>query len=178
MKRTGILMLAALALTFAAACDDDNATPAGPSNTGPIIFTAQLSAANEVPPVAGSEANARGSVTATFNVPRDTAGNITGGGTVTFSMQASGFAPNTPIVGAHIHPGATGVNGGVVVNSGLSAAAPLVLADGTGSLTVQNITITQDLATQITANPAGYYFNIHSPTNPGGAARGQLTRTQ
>ncbi len=27
-------------------------------------------------------------------------------------------------------------------------------------------------------NPAGYYFNLHSPVNPGGAVRGQLNRVQ
>lgn len=177
MKRTGILMLA-MALTCAAGCDDDNPNPAGPSNTGPIIFSAQLSAANEVPAITGGEANTRGSVTITFNVPRDTSGNITGGGTASFSMQASGFAANTPIVGGHIHPGAAGAIGGVILSTGLNAAAPMVLADGSGSLTVNNVPLTQDLATQITANPAGYYFNLHSPTNPGGVVRGQLVRTQ
>ena len=177
MKRTGILMLA-LAMMFGAGCDDDNNNPAGPSNTGPIVFSAQLSAANEVPPITNAESNARGSVTITFNVPRDSSGNVTGGGTANFSMQAQGFAANTPIVGAHIHPGAAGVNGSVVVNTLLSAAAPLVLADGTGNLTVNNIALSQDLATQITANPGGYYFNMHTPLNPGGAIRGQLVRTQ
>ena len=27
-------------------------------------------------------------------------------------------------------------------------------------------------------NPAAYYFNVHSPLNPGGFSRGQLTRVQ
>ena len=27
-------------------------------------------------------------------------------------------------------------------------------------------------------NPAGNYFNMHSPLNPGGAVRGQLTRVR
>ena len=177
MKRRGILMLA-MAVTFAAACDDDNSTPGGPSNTGPIVFTSQLAASNEVPPIQGAEANARGAVTITFNVSRDTAGNVNGGGTATFAMQASGFAANTPINAAHIHPGAAGANGSPVVPLPLSAAAPMLLADGTGSLTVQNIQISQDLAQQITANPAAYYFNMHSALNPGGAIRGQLVRSQ
>jgi hypothetical protein len=31
-------------------------------------------------------------------------------------------------------------------------------------------------AQAIVANPAGFYFNVHTPVNPGGAARGQLAR--
>ena len=27
-------------------------------------------------------------------------------------------------------------------------------------------------------NPAGNYFNMHTPLNPGGAIRGQLTRVR
>ena len=173
MRPLGILMLA-LAL---AGCDDDN-NPAGPSTSGPVIFNAQLLASNEVPPVTNADANARGTVTITFNIPRDNAGNPTGAGTATFVMQLTGFPPGTVAVGAHIHPGAAGVNGGVIVNTGLSAGAPLVMADGSGNLTVSNINISQDLATQIIGNPAGFYFNVHTPLNPSGAIRGQLARVQ
>ena len=117
MKRGAILMAV---LALAAGCDDDS--PTQPSNTGPIVFTAQLSALNEVPPVGNAESGGRGTATITFNVPRDSAGAITGGGTVTFAIQLNGFPANTPVNLAHIHPGAQGVNGGVLVNTGLSAA--------------------------------------------------------
>ena len=47
MRRLAIF---ALALAFGApACDDDN--PVGPSNSGPIVFTAELRASNEVPAI-------------------------------------------------------------------------------------------------------------------------------
>jgi hypothetical protein len=174
MRRIGFVLLA-LAL---AACDDDNGgNPAGPSTTGPIIFSTQLLASNEVPPVTNAEAGARGTVTITMAVPRDSAGNPTGAGTVTFAMQIGSFPPGTVAVGAHIHPGAAGVNGPVIVNTGISPTAPLVMADGSGNLVISNIAITQALASQIVANPAGYYFNVHTPLNPGGAIRGQLART-
>src|SRR4029450_12987536 len=91
---------------------DDNDNPAGPSNTGPIVFTAQLSAANEVPAVGGPEANGRGNVTITFNVPRDPSGGVTGAGTASFAIQLRGFPPGTPASLADIHPGATGQGGG------------------------------------------------------------------
>jgi hypothetical protein len=174
MKRMAILMVA---LAMAAACDDDSTTPNGPSNTGPIVFTSSLSAANEVPPVTNTESGGRGNVTITFNVPRDSTGAVTGGGNVTFAVQLSGFPSGTPIIAAHIHPGAAGANGSALVTTGLTAGAPFLLNDGTGNLSL-TATILQADAQAIMTSPANYYFNVHTPTNGAGAARGQLTRTQ
>ena len=47
------------ALMFAAACGSDSPTTPT-NNTGPIVFTAQLSANNEVPPITNADSNARG----------------------------------------------------------------------------------------------------------------------
>jgi hypothetical protein len=175
MRRLGFLLIV---LALAAGCDDA-APPAGPSNTGPIVFTAQLSAANEVPAITGVEAGGRGNVTITFNVSRDSTGAVTSGGGVTFAMQLNGFPAGTAAIAAHIHPGAAGVNGGVLVATTLSAAAPVLMGDGTANVTVTATPeISQANAQAIVANPAGYYFNVHTPLNPTGAIRGQLTRTQ
>jgi hypothetical protein len=171
MKRAAILMAV---LALAAGCDDDS--PTQPSNSGPIVFVAQLSAANEVPPVTGAEAGGRGTATITFNVPRDSTGAITGGGTVTFGIQLNSFPANTAVILAHIHPGAAGVNGGVLVNTGLSQAAPLLLSSGSATVAI-TVDISQENATNITAAPANFYFNVHTPANSNpGAARGQLVR--
>lgn len=81
------------------------------------------------------------------------------------------------LVAMHIHSGAAGVNGGVVISSGL--AGP-VEADGEGHIFTQaKVTEADGLATveAILANPAGYYVNIHSMTAPPGLMRGQLQRT-
>ena len=174
MRRAAVLFMA---LALAAGCDDSNDNPTGPSNTGPIVFTSALSAASEVPPVTGAEANGRGNVTISFNVPRDAGGAVTGSGNVTFAVQLQGFPAGTPAILAHIHPGATGVNGSPLVNTNLSPAAPLLLGDGTVNVTL-TAAISQVDATAITANPAGYYFNVHTLLNQAGAVRGQLTRTQ
>jgi hypothetical protein len=175
MRRLGFLLIV---LAMTAGCDDAD-PPTGPSTSGPIVFTAQLSAANEVPAVANAEAGGRGNVTITFNVPRDSTGAVTGGGGVTFAVQLTGFAAGTPAVAAHIHPGAVGVNGSPLVNTTISAAAPVVMGDGTANVTVTATPeISQANAQAIVANPAGYYFNVHTQLNPGGAVRGQLTRTQ
>jgi hypothetical protein len=173
MKRFAAI---AAALMIFAACDDDN--PAGPSTSGPIIFTVQLSASNEVPPIMNAEANGRGNATITFNVPRDSSGNVTGGGAVNFQALLSGFPAGSVARGAHIHPGAAGQNGGILVDSRLTAATAVTLTDGTGILTLNDAPITQDQATQIVANPSGFYFNVHTNLNPGGAVRGQLVRAQ
>jgi hypothetical protein len=166
MKR---LAAVAAALMMAAACGSSNSPPTTPTNnTGPITFTAQLSAQNEVPAIGNADANARGTATITLKVTRDAAsGNITGGGTISFLAQLSGFPANTP----------AGQNAGVFKDTGLTAASPIGLdANGAGTLTFDNVPITQDEATQINANPANFYFNAHSVLNPNGAVRGQLTK--
>jgi hypothetical protein len=165
------------ALMLAAACGSDSpTTPSG--NTGPIVFTAQLSAANENPPITNADANARGTVTITFNVQRDSAtGAVTGGGSARFQATMQGFPAGQSIRLAHIHTGGSTVNGPILVDTGLTAAAPITLdGNGAGTLDLTNTGVTQDWATQIVANPSGYYFNVHSATNGGGAMRGQLVR--
>jgi len=141
------------------------------------LFTAALSPANEVPAIAGAEATGSGTATVTIVTTKDAAGNVTAA-TATFVVNLSGFPANTPINIAHIHAAASGVNGAVVINSGLTAGQT-VLTNGSGSFTASNLVITPvDLANQILANPAGFYFNVHSTLNPGGVARGQLVRQQ
>jgi hypothetical protein len=67
---------------------------------------------------------------------------------------------------AHIHIGAAGVAGDVVVPLNVNT-----LTNGTAD-------VTQELANQINANPSGYYVNVHNAEFPGGAIRGQLTRAE
>ena len=173
MKRLAIL---AAVLMLAVACGDSPTDPSD-TNTGPIVLTAQLSAANEVPPIANAEANARGLATITMNVTRNPAtGAVTGPGTVNFSAQLAGFPNGSSVILAHIHRGAAGVVGPVVVDTGLSGANPFSLPAGAGTLTANNVAITQALAAEIVADPAGFYFNVHSPLNAGGVVRGQMER--
>jgi hypothetical protein len=164
------------ALVTVAGCDTDN--PASPSgNTGSIVFTAQLSPASEVPRVANDEASGSGTATITFNVGRDAAtGNIVGGGAVNFSVQLSGFPAGTVIRAAHIHPGAAGAVGDPLIDTGLTPATAVTLTNGSGTLTLNNVALDQADAQAIAANPAGFYFNVHSTLNPAGVARGQLVR--
>jgi hypothetical protein len=43
---------------------------------------------------------------------------------------------------------------------------------------VTGVDVPAALAQMIIDNPSGFYFNIHSPLNPGGFARGQLQQVQ
>ena len=165
--------LSALAVAVslvAAGCSSDSTT--APTATNPT-FTATLSPANEVPPVANAESVGRGTVTVTMN-PTYAGGQITAA-TAVFVVNMTGFPANTPINAAHIHPGAAGVNGSVLVSTGL-VAGQVVLAGGSGTYTSPAVTVVPAVAQQIINTPEAYYFNIHSTLNPGGVARGQLVR--
>jgi hypothetical protein len=174
MKRYAIIAAAGI---LAAAC---GSSPSSPSNTQPntIVFTAALAFANEVPtlPASNADANARGNGTFTLNLTRDGAGAITDA-TGTFVYSLSGFPAGTVIRATHIHEGGPAVPGNVVIDTGLTAATAITLADGTlTNQTFANRAVGATLANQIIANPNGYYFNVHSGVNPGGAVRAQLVR--
>jgi Cu/Zn superoxide dismutase len=175
MKRYAIMAAAGI---LAAACGSSSpSAPTAPPNT--IVFTAALNAANEAPPITNADANARGTATVTFNLTRDSAGTITAA-TVNYVYSLSGFPAGTVIRATHIHEGGPAVPGGVVIDSGLTAANAITLADGSmNNITFSNLTNFQGgltLINQIIANPNGYYFNVHSAVNPGGAVRGQLVK--
>ena len=162
-----------IVLALAAGCDDDN--PNSPTS-GPITFTAQLSPANEVPPIQGPESSGQGFAIITFNVPRDNSGAVSGAGTATFEIQTISFPAGAEAVAAHIHPGAAGVNGGVLVNTGLTPNDPIALGT-TGNVTrTLTADISQVNATDIVANPGAFYFNVHTRANGAGVMRGQLVR--
>ena len=175
MRRLAMFALA-LAVIGASACDDDS--PNDPS-AQPIVFTAQLNSANEVPAIPNaSEAAGTGAVTITMNLERDSSGNVTGGGTANFQFVLTGFPAGTVIQAAHIHTGAAGVAGGVRVNTGLTQATAVTLSNGSATINASDATVTASDAQGIVANPAAWYFNVHSSLNPGGVVRGQLVRVQ
>jgi len=166
----------ALALTLGApACDDDS--PTGPSNSGPIVFTAELRASNEVPAVSNAESGAQGTATITFSVPRDGSGSPTGDGVWNVQAVVSGFTGSSFIRAAHIHNGAAGANAGIFVDTRLTPANQIPVAES-ATINFEGVQITQTQAQAVMNNPAGHYFNMHSPLNPGGAIRGQLVRVR
>ena len=170
MKRFALIAIALLVVS----CGSN--PPTQPSTAAAPTFTAALLPANENPPIVAPESSGQGTVTVTLNVTRDANQAITAA-TATFVVNLTAFPANTPINLAHIHQGGPTMNGGVVVNLGL-ANGEVLLSNGAGAFTKTNINVPVDIANGMLNTPANFYFNVHSAINPGGVARGQLTRTQ
>ena len=127
--------------------------PTSPASALLASSSASLSGSEEVPPNASP---ATGSVV----VDVDTVTNIV---CINYSW-ANLVAPQTA---AHIHAAAAGVNGPVQ----LGIAAPAATTSGTAS---QCSPVADALADSLAFAPAGFYFNVHTTTFPGGEIRGQL----
>jgi len=135
---------------------------------GPQMFAAELRGANETP---ANSSSAFGSSLVTF----DPVNNF-----MAFEVNTNGIA--SPAA-SHIHRGATGVAGPVIINfatgpSGfqggrVTGAGTVVPPMASSSLTPADLT---GLASATTAN--GFYVNVHSTAFPGGEIRGQLVPAQ
>jgi hypothetical protein len=136
------------------------------------VFTATMLPANEVPAIVGAEAGGSGTVTITFHLTRDATNTITAA-TTDFVASMSGFPAGTVLIAAHIHTGAAGVAGGVVIST-LIAQGEVTMPNGSGTLVHTNTSPDLPTVQAIINNPSAYYFNIHTPANAGGVARGQL----
>ena len=125
-----------------------------PAMAGGRPLSASLSGAEEVPP---ADPDGSGAVHITLNQ---------GQGRVCWEITVEDIT--LPASAAHIHVGAAGVVGGVVV----TLSAP----DGTGFASGCRNGIDRNLIKAIRQNPAGYYVNVHNSSFPGGAVRGQLSK--
>lgn len=142
MKRS-LIPLIGLALALAALV-----TPAGAGDVG--SYTVEMDGANEVPGPgdpdgSGSATIVLGTVTNQVCVDELTLSNI-----------------DDPIA-MHIHAGAAGVAGGIVVN----------LTDALDSLPFCT-DVTEDVMRELITRPECYYLNVHTEEYPDGAIRGQL----
>lgn len=82
-----------------------------------------------------------------------------------------------PPLAAHIHTGAAGVNGGIVVMLQVPDPAAKECITAVPDDTPNTIMVlTQSELDAIIANPAGFYANVHTAPFPAGAIRGQLAR--
>ena len=133
--------------------------------------TVAMSSANEVPPVPGLTATGTGTIT--INPTRDALGNVTGGA-VTFTVPFN-FPGSITVTGLHIHESPVGVNGSIVIDTGISGANTVISLNGTGIINATVPNANTAVLQRLLANPAGFYVNLHTTANPGGAIRGQLT---
>jgi hypothetical protein len=175
-----LLALATGAALLVAACGGGAqpapaATTAPPAAANQVVFVADLKSSNEVPPISNAEASGSGKATVTFDLTRSAAGAITAA-KAKFDVVLSGFPTTTAITLGHIHKGVAGANGGVSVGFKTDQANPINLTTGGTTIAKADITVDPALMQQIIDDPAGYYVNIHSATNPGGVVRGQLTK--
>lgn len=163
------------AALLVAACGGAGAPAPAPAPANQIVFSADLKASNEVPPITDAEKDANGTATITFDVTRDSAGKISAA-TAKFDFTVKDLPATSKLILAHIHEGAAGVNGGVKVNTGLAADTGLTPTAGTATFSRAGIAVDGALAQLIVDSPAAYYFNVHSTLHGGGIVRGQLVK--
>jgi len=177
---------AAVALALFAAGCDEKLNPVAPT-AGQVTLVSSLSAAAEVPP-AGQQGNPAGALEAGATGGLSVVMVPSGGGAYkadfTFSVAnliKAGVLPapldsGSVIVAGHIHSGAAGTAGPVLVPLPISQQAPLVSPTGSVTLTIANVAVSADAANAILANPGAFYFNLHSALNTAGVVRGQLAK--
>ena len=148
----GILKRAAAAALFSALIGLLSACGGSSGSEDPTVLSATLTPAQENPPVLSS---ASGSASFSFF---DTSGALTG------SATTSGVSATA----AHIHNGAAGINGPVVITLSESSAG-----SGVWNVPAQT-SLTPDQSAALRAG--NLYVNVHSMAFPGGQIRGQIGR--
>jgi hypothetical protein len=155
-----LVVLAATGALFTMATAPASADRLSGSPAGGAPFSATMVGAQEISPVTGEpgagDPLATGHVVATINP---------GLGVACYELQHD----LTPLpFGFHIHDGDAGVNGPIVIPFFQNPPSGVVPPSGC-------VAVDRDLATEILANPEGFYFNLHNAPFPGGAVRGQLS---
>ncbi|BDC51494.1 hypothetical protein F183_A38100 [Bryobacterales bacterium F-183] len=165
LQRLSLICLAALACATAVSAQTVESIP----------YRVILSPANEVPPVSLA---ATGGAFVFLHVVRDAQGEVISG-SVDFQVRYNFPSPQT-ITAMHIHAGAAGANGPVVIDSG-TAQIPDATTGVIPTLQAQVSTSTTaalNAVKGILADPSQYYLNVHTTANPAGVFRGQLIRAQ
>jgi uncharacterized protein (TIGR03437 family) len=148
---------------------------------GLLDTSSELTTSPGTPGVGSSAVNSEASGVVSIQVilAKDSSGNPASA-QVVFDTNYANFAPGTNFVGMHVHKGAPGVGGPVVISSGLSG--PVSAGSGSGNLHYPVDLDTTNptglaAAADLVNNPGGYYVNVHTTAFPGGEIRGQLRMT-
>ncbi len=118
---------------------------------------------------------AMGTAVVEFFLKRDAEGKLTSAVT-DFRIEHT-FGQAETVTNMHIHRGAEGIPGPVVVPSNFGAAVSVPAGSGALFRSAQTTDPgTLAVIEEILASPGGFYVNLHSLTFPGGIMRGQLER--
>jgi len=140
--------------TGAEATADANTSAGGSATGSNVNLGAQLAGANEVPGPGDPDGTGTAAVTV------DMANSQ-----VCYTLAVQNIT--LPAMAAHIHRGAAGVAGPVVV--------PLDLVPDASGNATSCVKADSALLNEIATNPAGFYVNVHTSDFPDGAERGQLS---
>jgi len=175
MKRL-VLTLVGVLLATGCSSNSSSSSPSNPNGPGvsTVRFTATLAPAQETPPIQNAEQTGSGNSTMDFTITRD-ANSAISNATVNFQVNMSGFPASTVVTIAHIHTGATGVSGPILISTTVNPGE-VVLSGGAGNFSRVAVPVKTTDMEAILANPAGFYFNVHTSLNPAGVMRGQLVK--
>ncbi|MEP7362683.1 MAG: CHRD domain-containing protein [Acidobacteriota bacterium] len=144
-----------------------------------VTLEANLSTLNQNPPVTGRDASGRAMIEIRFDQATTGGANpSTTKATVSVNITAT-TTQNEVATAAHIHRGARGMNGPVVIDFNLPAATNTVAGQMATIATTFEVTDSTMLATlnEIVNNPGAFYVNVHTQSNPNGHIRGQLAES-
>ena len=131
------------------------------------VFHLQLTPGEVVPHVSGLDASGTGSLT--LDLTRDASGDVTGGNVVFYINYR--FPGSITLTGLALHQGARGTNGPVVLDAGIGTFTD---TDGRGNLTKVVNGASASLLQGLLSNHRGYYVDVTTSANSGGALRDQL----
>jgi hypothetical protein len=173
----------------------------GTSTVTTVRLVADMNTSNEAPPVSGAQGSGTAEVilNLTRNVPsgvdpetdeQDFLNDIFGfgggdtNGDSRFSEVTSAsvelranvnLAQDETFTGFHIHSGASGENGPIVVGPQFGDPEPILAGPGSLTRTLANTdNMTLEAIGEILRNPRAFYANLHTESNPNGFMRGQL----
>src|SRR5262249_50476476 len=140
-----------------------------------LTFRPVMSPAFEVPPV---DIDAQGAALIEVQVTRDPQTGAITAGTVTFFF---GFLFSSPVTITRlpIHNAAFGVNGSIVIDTGINGAATAITNATIGNIfRIVEVNTASGIAALngLFSDPTQFYVNMHTTVNSGGVMRGQLSK--
>jgi uncharacterized protein (TIGR03437 family) len=140
--------------------------------TDQMVYPVSLLPSNEVPPVTDYAASGPGQIT--INTIRRPDGSVEAG-IVTFDVNYR-FPDSPTVTGFHIHDGVAGMNGPVIINTGLSGANSLAASPLGNIYRIVTVAGPAGINTlnSLVSTPQNQYVNLHTSVYGGGVIRAQI----